>query len=238
MYIQDAWNRQDYEKLLEELWRIFQQALADPEVVGMLTAIAIVVGVCLLISLVFSLVLYILKAKGLYTMAKRRGIEHAWLAWIPYADYWVAGSLSDQYKQTVQGKKSYNRIILLALVVASMILNGSSMGMEISALLKALEGSLMEASGHLIYGRGLYFGIGKVLEVVLSGVSIASMVFWQITLYDIYSAAAPNSRVAYLVLGIIFPVTVPFFLFFNRKKDEGMRIPKQPQPLPGETEYL
>ncbi len=237
MYIQDAWNRQDYEKLLEELWRIFQQALADPEVVGMLTAIAIVVGVCLLISLVLSLVLYILKAKGLYTMAKRRGIEYAWLAWIPYADYWVAGSLSDQYKTTVQGKKSYNRIILLALMLASVVLSGSSMGISFGMLEDTVENALRGGMEAYV----LLSMLGSFVDLLQFGVSMAGLVFWQITLYDIYSAAAPNSRVAYLVLGIIFPVTVPFFLFFNRKKDEGMRIPgqpQQPQPLPGETEYL
>ena len=46
---------------------------------------------------------YVLSALGLYTIAKRRGLNHPWLAWIPVASAWIVGSLSDQYRYVVNG---------------------------------------------------------------------------------------------------------------------------------------
>jgi len=48
-----------------------------------------VVAVLMLIGLV----LYCLKSIGLYTLAKNRGIENPWLAWIPIADLYIMGML-------------------------------------------------------------------------------------------------------------------------------------------------
>jgi len=53
---------------------------------------AAVVVVCLLIGLLF----YCLKSIGLYTLAKNRGIENPWLAWIPIADLYIMGMLVDE----------------------------------------------------------------------------------------------------------------------------------------------
>ena len=54
---------------------------------------------------------YVLSALGLYTIAKRRGLNHPWLAWIPVASAWIVGSLSDQYRYVVNGEEldSYRR---------------------------------------------------------------------------------------------------------------------------------
>ena len=46
---------------------------------------------------------YVLTALALYTIAKRRGLNHPWLAWIPVASAWILGSLSDQYRYVVRG---------------------------------------------------------------------------------------------------------------------------------------
>lgn len=56
-----------------------------------------------LIALVISVTIYVLEALGIYTIAKRRGIHNPWLAWIPVAQYWILGSISDQYQYVVKG---------------------------------------------------------------------------------------------------------------------------------------
>lgn len=51
------------------------------------------------IGAVFSSLIYfavfVFTAVALYTLAKNRGIRHPWLAWIPVANVWILGSLSD-----------------------------------------------------------------------------------------------------------------------------------------------
>ena len=62
-------------------------------------ALMAIVGVLLIVALiafVFAVVSYILSAAGMYAIAKRRGINNAWLAWIPVASGWILGSISDQ----------------------------------------------------------------------------------------------------------------------------------------------
>lgn len=36
---------------------------------------------------------YVLSALGLYTIAKNRGMENPWLAWIPIAQYYIIGAI-------------------------------------------------------------------------------------------------------------------------------------------------
>ncbi len=47
---------------------------------------------------------YVLQALSLYSIAKRRGIGKPWLSWIPVANTWILGSISDQYQYVVKGK--------------------------------------------------------------------------------------------------------------------------------------
>lgn len=50
------------------------------------------IGFILLFSIV-GIGLYVLKSLGLYTMATKRDIENAWLAWIPIGDLHIIGKL-------------------------------------------------------------------------------------------------------------------------------------------------
>jgi len=64
----------------------------------------------------------------------------------------------------------------------------------------------------------------------LAGVAIAYAVIYYMALYDIFRSLDPNNCVLFLVLSIVFSVTEPFFLFFNRNKDGGMP-PRRPEPV-------
>ena len=61
---------------------------------------------------------WILGSVGLYKVAKRRGIAHAWLAWLPIGNHWILGCVSDQYQHLVLGKVTSRRKILLGLNLA------------------------------------------------------------------------------------------------------------------------
>ena len=69
--------------------------------------------------------------------------------------------------------------------------------------------------------------LGLCLPVV--GLSIAAAVIRYMAMYDIYTSMDPSNSILFLVLSIIFHVTEPFFLFFNRNKDCGMP-PRREEP--------
>lgn len=215
----------------------------NEELVNILAGVIGFLAVFMLIAAVISLVMYIFQAVGVYTIAKRRGIKHAWLAWIPVASYWAVGCIADQYRYVAKGQVKNRRTIMLTLAIISAVLSGVTSvisGAGISALLE----QMLREGGQITQGvvAGGAFGVSALLSLVSSGVSIALLVFWFISLYDLYTSCDPKNNVVFLVLGILFSFLNAFFIFANRNKDRGMpprkqtfhQIPQQPTWQPSE----
>jgi len=179
-----------------------------------------VVAVIGLIALAAGLVCYILGSIGNYTIAKRRGIHHAWLAWIPVAKLWITGCISDQYQYVVKGSTKNRRKVLLILGIVNALLGGSLQGVSRVLMFAGSEEAAV-AGGALALIGGL----------VSAGVGITLLVFYYMSMYDLYISCNPQNGVLLLVLSIIFQVTEPFFVFFNRKRDDGMP-PRRENPQP------
>ena len=85
------------------------------------------------------LVFFIFTAIGLYAIAKRRGIDHAWMAWVPVLNSWTLGCISDQYQYLIKGKNKKRRTVLLVLgneldVLALGDDTASSLGMPVKRM--------------------------------------------------------------------------------------------------------
>ena len=57
---------------------------------GLIALGAIILGI-LGVVLLFALVFWIIRAMSLHKIARRRGIRHAWLAWLPIGGQWILG---------------------------------------------------------------------------------------------------------------------------------------------------
>lgn len=184
---------------------------------------AMLVGllVFLLVMLVIALVNYVLTAAGFCAVAKRRGINNPWLAWIPIANYWIIGSISDQYQYVVKGKVTNRRKVLLILQIVSGVVSGVMSGV-ISTVASTVVMVSEDAAGGLAAANML-------TSFITLGISITVMVFYYMALYDYYSSCCPKNNVLLLVLSLFFGWLQPFFIFFNRKKDAGMP-PRKPEP--------
>lgn len=168
-----------------------------------------------LISFGISVLSYVLQSLGLYGIAKRRRIRHEWLAWIPLGNLWVLGSISDQYRYVVKGQVKNRRKTLLGLSIATAIISGLTGAIAfIVGLLAGLRGS-----GEL-YIASLWLPI--LLAVVVSIIAIVQTVCQFVSYYDLYCSCNPDKAVVFLVLSVLFPVTIPFFVFALRNKDVGM----------------
>ena len=176
---------------------------------------------------------YVLSALALYTIASRRGINHPWLSWVPVANIWILGSLSDQYRYVVKGENKSKRKSLLTLC----IIRSAITVLIIIAAMVMVVGAVRET----VYGMG---GEDRIIGAVLSilalslpmaGVALAEMILRYMALYDLYTSCDPQNNVLFLVLSVLFNVTEPFFLFFNRNRDEGMPPRRQePEYIPPE----
>ena len=190
--------------------------------------------------MLLSLVTYVLTALALYTIARRRGLRNPWLAWIPVADCWLLGSLSDQYRYVVKGEHRSKRKILLFFRILITIMWISLMGLLVNLCFHAVGGVFWGAMSDERMFQILHQAMNLlVLCLPLMGISIAYAVFRYMALYDIYKSLDPENCVLFLVLSILFGITEPFFLFFSREKDGGMPPRKQPvQDAPSSNDWV
>lgn len=182
-------------------------------------------------SRIIDLAIYVFTALSLYTIAKRRGIEKAWLAWIPLVNVWVLGCISDQYQEAVSGKRNRRRNILLGLNIVMTIL----VVMLVAAVLLALgEIFLMLLTGVsgtedisnallMRLGEALpLFGFIALLSIPMLVAVIVYLVLYFMSLYDVYKSCDPSNATLFTVLSFFFNILPPVFLFLCRDKDLGM----------------
>lgn len=193
----------------------------------------------------FTIAMYVLSAWGMYTIANRRGIHRPWLAWIPVANMWILGSISDQYQLSVKNKKTNRRKILLTVNIIPMIM--------VIALVIAIVVMLVQyiAAGEFyvpqmenpeFYGAAPQYSMGSIaasltgaillsvfFSLAMAAVSIVAIVFACMSYYDLYMSCNPSNAVLFLVLGILFGFLNNIFVFVCKDKDEGMRPPEMPR---------
>ena len=175
------------------------------------------------VSSLWGIAMYVLTSLGLYTIAKRRAIRNAWLAWIPVVNCWMVGCISDQYRYVVKGQVKSKRKALLTLSIIQIglalaffaaltvtIISGVNTSMAVTGYSRILESVMVP----------LIVTLGLVLP--MAGVGIAKAIIYYMSMYDLYTSCAPENNVLFLVLSIIFRVTEPFFIFFNTNNDTGM----------------
>ena len=186
---------------------------------------------------------YVLQALGLYTLADRRRLPNPWMAWIPYANYWLIGGIVDDYEAT-RGIKRKWRVVLLVLaliVLACVIL------MYIFLFI-----TIFSTAMDLSFADSFYMDEEAVITSVLGHVMLvyafaipmalaaqALQFCFMICIYKVYEYTVPEKAVKYLLLGLLVPMAQSICLFKCRKK--GYERPKfwyvpmpvpQPEPTP------
>ena len=188
-----------------------QVFLPAGEVTGLAGILLAVYALVMFAYSMLGLISYVLHSLGLYTIAKRRGIHNSWLAWLPFGNLWILGSISDQYQYVVKGKIRNRRKAMLWL---SIPLIPVCFIWFVILIVSAVSGS------------GFLLVIAVLIGLFTMAVTLTVVQY--IAYYDLFTSCNRENAVLYLVLGIFIPVTLPFFVFACRKKDLGMPPRKQP----------
>ena len=186
---------------------------ADEEM--MMSVLLILLGVLAVVLLV-SVIFWIISSLSLQSIARRRGIRNAWLAWVPIGNQWILGSIADQYQHLIQGKITSRRKILLWLGLANFVVS------VIGGILSGVIGATAQTEEQMM----VFSVVNLVSSLGGMALGITVLVFYHMSNYDLYRSCNPKNAVTFLVLGIIFPVTQPFFYLSCRKKDLGMVVPE------------
>lgn len=205
-----------------------------------------------MIAFVIAAAAYILGSLGYYTIAKRRGIDHAWLAWVPVINAWLLGCISDQYQSVTRGKIKNKRTTLLVLNIIATVLIVVVMVLVVAVLVQSwsVDYFLEDQLYADIYAGEIYVDdyyenfyteeipeglMGSVMAMLfcyfvcmILGMVLAVVQY--IALYDVFASCDPDNSVLYLLLSIFLGIA-PFLVFACKDKDHGMP-PKEPPVMP------
>jgi len=129
--------------------------------------------------------------------------------------------------------------VIGAVVVAALFLLGqelSTYSLILAAVTLVYVGAFVvlvltaEGTSDQMAGTILSVALIAISYLVMLGLAIAITVFCFIAYYDLFRSCKPKHDVLFLVLGILFNVTLPFFVFACSGADEGMPARRAQQP--------
>ena len=179
-------------------------------------------------SSVMGIAVYVFSALAIYTIAQRRGIKNAWMAWVPVLNVWILGSISDQYRYVTKGQVKNKRKVLLIVKILNVIFGWAAAIHLIVSLVLGISGMAQSINEmevlRLVLGSLAWFIPAMILSFV-------GLVVELMALFDLYTSCDPANNVLYLVLSVvpgISTVARPLFLFLCRNKDDGMPPRRKP----------
>lgn len=169
------------------------------------------IGFFLIIALVFSVISYIFQGKGMYAIAKRRGIEKPWLAWVPVGNMWLLGCISDQFRYLSYGQNTTRRRKLMVLDII------------LIAVILLLCGLCIWVAVSVSVGEGLSLATSMLVVVYgMLAVAVVASVLQYKCYFDLFRSCDPSKSVLFLILSILVGYPLPFFVYACRNKDLGM----------------
>lgn len=165
---------------------------------------------------------YVFTALAMYTIAQRRCIKKAWLAWVPVLNVWILGSISDQYRYVVKGEIRSKRKVLLTVSILQFLAGTAAVVKLIVSVVLAVTG-MAQSVNEMEIIRLVLSGLAFFIPVAI--LSVVGLVFRIMALYDLFTSCDPANNVLYLILSLIpgiNQITQPLFLFLCRNLDGGM----------------
>ncbi len=211
---------------------------SSPYMETTLIGIMMIFFIVMLVCVIFALISYILRGIGMYTIAKRQGMDYAWLAFVPFARTYLHGELAGSIR--LKHKSIQNPgIWLLALPflygAVSSLLNGILWFVGFGSITKAFQYAVLP------YGR-LELSAGAIMGMVILFVIIAVVSVAYTALYKSFEVlvnhqilerfTSKNMSIVHAVLSTLIPMyeSICLFVMRNRPFNPGME-PPTPQPF-------
>jgi len=177
------------------------------------------------ITMGFAVVSYILTGKTLSAIARRRGIEKPWLAWVPVGSDWMLGCISDQYRYVSYGEQTNRRSKLLWYNIALL-----GCLFVVSAMLGVMIAmAALGASDDFVATLGILMLIPCFAMIPIA---VVYSINYYKSCFDLFRSCDPDKSLVFLLVSIFASYPLPFFLYSCRNKDLGMPPRQDPEQLP------
>lgn len=172
------------------------------------------------VSAVIGIAIYLLESISVYKMAKSAEIKNPWLAFIPVANDWVFGTLAEKYKKK-NGTKSARFGIILPVLEGIVLIETIALTIFTVISIKEITGYALDAvntSAEMAPEQFMSLIPVIILYFALMAVAIAYAVVFFIALWRVYSSFDKSNATLYIVLSVIFTISVPIILFIIRNR--------------------
>lgn len=172
------------------------------------------------VSAVIGIAIYLLESISVYKMAKSAEIKNPWLAFIPVANSWVFGTLAEKYKKK-NGTKSARFGIILPVLEGIVLIESAALTVFSVISISEITGYAFDAvntSSEMAPEQFMSLIPVIILYFALMAVAIAYAVVFFIALWRIYSSFDKSNATLYIVLSVVFTISVPIILFIIRNR--------------------
>ena len=154
---------------------------------SMIAAVVLIVVLLLyLVILGIGIINYVLQSLAMYTIADRRRIPNAWLAWLPFGNVWILGSIVDHQEGQRGVDRKWRRLLLTLNLVYSIGFVLAYVGVLVAAMILALTEGMSVGDEDMfasMFGILVAFYIALILVLV---VSTAAAALQYICIYKLY----------------------------------------------------
>ena len=188
--MENALNMMD-EGLLNELFGssdVVGGADVEASAVAIGATFLLIVSVAAVIGLIVAAVTYVIWSLGTYRLAKKLDVDKAFLAWIPYAQYWTLGQVAEKCDER-RGKevKPWGKYFL------------------ISAVGSVVIGTVLSGIGSVI--NSILPGVGMIFTIPASLLSYLPLVVMCICCWKIDREFFPETvNIVLFVISVVFSV--------------------------------
>ena len=172
------------------------------------------------VSAVIGIAIYLLESISVYKMAKSAEIKNPWLAFIPVANDWVFGTLAEKYKKK-NGTKSARFGIILPVLEGIVLMETIALTIFTVISVKEITGYALDAvntSSEMAPEQFVSLIPVIILYFALMAVAFANIIVFYVALWRIYSAFDKPNATLYIVLSVVFTISVPIILFIIRNR--------------------
>ena len=162
------------------------------------------------VSITAVAVSYVFLAMGMQQIARSRGINNPWFAWLPVFRGWLLGCISDQYRFVARGSTTRRRTWLVALPVLETVLWIISFFVGVFHLILSAEpGSALDTTS-------------IVMLALLTLVRLVYFILENMAVYDLHRSCNPENAGLFLLLGMVIPCFRALVVYMHREKELGM----------------
>lgn len=187
---------------------------------------SIAAGVVIILLFVYLVILgigiasYILQSLALHTLSKRRGIANPWLAWLPFGNYWIIGSLARDYDRQKGIHRRWDTTLLILSLVGFALFLVAYIALIVFVIVNAVNNDIYAEAYNEVFISNM-FGSLLVFYVLLI-VALVGMMALQalvyVCIYKIFESTVPQESLKYFLIYLLVPFAAPICLFICRNK--------------------